>query len=340
MVSHVKVEIDPEKVVVIVPTLNEEGHIENVIRALLRGDPFTDRCSVVVADGGSTDATSLIVTELTREFPNLRLVHNAGRTQATAMNMLLEPAYEAFDIIVRCDAHAAYPEGFVSGVAKCLYEQDAASVVIPMDAIANTDGCFQRGLVWIADTRLGAGGAAHRGGMTSGYCEHGHHAAFQMADFRRLGGYDTSFKANEDAEYDHRLIHNGRRIWLSCDHRIGYYPRTSLKRLWKQYYSYGKGRAQTCLKHRILPNLRALIPAVHTVLLILSFVAAPFSKLFLTWPILYGMIVLAAGIWTSLRHRSLCGMTASPALATMHLAWGLGFLGRIATGFFNAKFER
>lgn len=327
-----KTVINPDTTVVIVPTLNEAAHIENVLCALIRDDPLASCCKIVVADGGSTDATAQIVTALARHHPNLRLVHNAGRTQAAAMNMLLEAEYDGVEIIVRCDAHAAYPPQFVSGVAACLVRRNVASVVIPMDAVADTGGCFQRGLVWIADTRLGAGGAAHRGGTASGYCDHGHHAAFRMAEFRRLGGYDTRFVANEDAEYDYRLTQSGGQIWLSAEHRIGYFPRTTLVRLWKQYFAYGTGRAQTCLKHRIRPGLRQLVPAIHTVLLILSLVGLLFSPLFLAWPIIYGAVVLAAGLWTSLRQRSLCGMAATPALAAMHLAWGLGFLGRLRKG--------
>jgi succinoglycan biosynthesis protein ExoA len=253
------------------------------------------------------------------------------------MNMLLEPEFKGVEIIVRCDAHAAYPPRFISGVVACLIERDAASVVIPMDAVANTNKCFQRGLVWIADTRLGAGGSPHRGGVASGYCDHGHHAAFRMRDFRQLGGYDTRFVANEDAEYDHRLTQSGQRIWLSADHRIGYFPRTSIGGLWKQYYRYGIGRAQTCLKHGILPSLRQLIPALHTVLLLVSLAALPFSTISLAWPILYGAIILAAGVYTALRHRSICGMAATPALLAMHLAWGLGFLGRLGRHFISSK---
>ncbi len=316
------------KVVVIIPTLNEAAHIKSVLCSLILDDPIASRCTVLIADGGSTDGTTDIVKTLAQDHPNMHLVHNAGRTQAAAMNMLLGPEYNSAEIIVRCDAHATYPPRFVSGVAACLDLHDAASIVIPMDAIGDTNGCFQRGLVWIADTRLGAGGAPHRGGKSSGYCDHGHHAAFAMADFRRLGGYDVRFVANEDAEYDYRLTQSGGRIWLSADHRIGYFPRGSVGRLWKQYYNYGIGRAQTCIKHRIRPGLRQLIPALHTILLILSLVGLLFSPLFLIWPILYGTIILAAGIWTSLRHLSLCGLAATPALATMHLAWGLGFLGQ------------
>ena len=36
------------------------------------------------------------------------------------------------------------------------------------------------------------------------------------------------------------------------------------------------------------------------------------------------------GVW-AIRHRSLCGLWAGPALAAMHLPWGAGFLSGLLT---------
>ncbi len=324
--------IDPDRVVVLIPTLNEAAHIEAVLCDLIQDDPVASRCPVIVADGGSEDDTCEIVSKLAERFDNLRLIHNPGKTQAAAMNLLLQPEFDGFDIAIRCDAHAAYPTGYVSGLAHCLVEKDVASVVVPMDAIADSGGCFQRGLVWVADSKLGAGGSPHRGGTASGYYDHGHHAAFRMSSFRALGGYDVGFRANEDAEYDMRLIRRGDRIWLNADLRIGYFPRRSARRLWKQYWNYGVGRAQTCLKHRVRPGLRQLIPAIHTGLVLLSLLALPVTRVLLLWPLFYGIVILCIGLQVAWKHRSACGMAASLALATMHLAWGMGFLSRLVQG--------
>ena len=332
MVTKAIVATRPEDVVVLIPTLNEAQHIETVLGALLDDDAFARRTRVIVADGGSTDATRDIVVALERRYANVTLIDNPGRTQSHAMNLLLGPDFADAKVIIRCDAHAAYPQGFIAGLVAALDARpDAASIVIPMDAVAN-DEFFQTGLALVADSKLGAGGSPHRGGAMSGFVDHGHHAAFRAEVFRELGGYDTSFRANEDAEYDRRLTNEGHRIWLQSDIRIGYYPRTNVQRLWRQYHHYGMGRARTCFKHGVRPATRQMIPLFHAILLILSLALLPFTILGLVWPAFYLGVMAVAAISVAWGKRSWCGLVAFPALITMHTAWGLGFLSAVPLG--------
>ncbi|MBO9398878.1 glycosyltransferase family 2 protein [Shimia sp. R9_2] len=321
--------IDPARVAVLIPTLNEADQIEAVLSQIMHGDAVASRCTVIVADGGSSDDTCAIVTRLMSKHSNLHLRHNSQRIQAAAFNLLLSPEFDGIDFAIRCDAHAAYPQGYVSDLVHCMLEKEVDSVVVPMDAVADSNSCFQSGLAWVADTPLGAGGSPHRGGNVSGYCEHGHHAAFRMSTFRKLGGYDVDFRTNEDAEYDKRLSDFGGSIWLNSDVRIKYFPRKTASRLWRQYFRYGEGRARTCLKHSIKPAPRQMIPAVHTAVCAVSLAALPITSLLLLWPAFYALAMLSCGILIALRHRSICGLAASVALATMHFAWGIGFLSRL-----------
>ncbi|MBM7069103.1 glycosyltransferase family 2 protein [Actibacterium sp. 188UL27-1] len=319
--------LDPATVAVIIPTLNEREYIAETLAQIIEHDSLAAKCMVIVADGGSTDGTQDVVTQLTTRYGNLVLLNNPGRTQAAAVNMLLDQAYDRVDVLIRCDAHARYPTNFVTDLVAAFSEKQAASVVIPMDAKAGDD-CFQRGLAWISDTKLGAGGSPHRGGVASRYVDHGHHAAFRMSVFRDLCGYDTRFIANEDAEYDRRVILCGEQIWLESAIRIDYFPRRTAKALWRQYYRYGQGRAQTCFKHRVPPKLRQMIPVMHIALLAFSILILPFSIAGLAWPIIYTAVVLAAGGAMVLKHKSVCGFAGSLGLAVMHLSWGLGFIGQ------------
>ncbi|WP_417279073.1 glycosyltransferase family 2 protein [Celeribacter sp.] len=320
------VKTPPDRIIVLIPTLNEARHIEAVLTQLLPQDAVAGQARVIVADGGSTDGTQGIVDGLATRFPNLELRHNPKRTQAHAMNMLLAPEFEAYDIAIRCDAHAAYPSDFISRLCAELDRQpDIASIVIPMDAVAEGN-CFRRGLAFVADSKLGAGGSPHRGGVKSGYVEHGHHAAFRLDAFRAIGGYDTSFIANEDAEFDRRLIASRRKIWLDASIRIGYFPRDSLHGLWRQYYKYGVGRARNCMKHGDMPAPRQMIPVVHVLLLALSLLILPFSLLGLIWPVFYLLLLSGVAILMAQKHQALCGLVALPALAAMHTSWGIGFL--------------
>lgn len=322
------------EVLIVVPALNEAAGIEACLQSLLHGDPRLTEADLVVADGGSSDATPQIVAALADRFPRLRLLHNPERLQSAGINRAVhEVATPRHRILVRADAHALYPPGYAMQVADRLALTGAASVVVPMDSQGS--GCFQRAAAWIVDTPMGSGGSAHRGGRRSGEVDHGHHAGMRLDWFRRVGGYDPDFSHNEDAELDHRLRAGGGRIWLAADLRLDYHMRPTVRALARQYWNYGRGRARTLRKHGLAPKLRQAAPAVNLVLLalgglvLLAGLLAGSPALMAVgaiWPLLYAGVLIAASVWMTLRHASPCGLWAGIALAAMHLPWGAGFL--------------
>ncbi|WP_245848230.1 glycosyltransferase family 2 protein [Actibacterium ureilyticum] len=317
--------IAPEQVLVAVPALNEAGAIEACLQSLIGDDPWMGQVRVVVADGGSHDATRQIVTDLRARYPNLMLIDNPLRLQSAGINRVVDSASTpAHQILVRCDAHALYPPGYVQNVANALIARpDAASLATPMDA--RGAGCFQRAAAWVVDTPLGSGGSAHRGGQKSHWVDHGHHAGFRLDWYRRIGGYDESFSHNEDAEYDHRLGLAGGRVWLESDIRLDYTMRPTLRALARQYLNYGRGRARNVAKHRMRPRLRQLIPAINFAVLALAIPLALVWPWALVAPLGYiAVLALVSGL--AVRRIGPCGLWAGPALAAMHNAWGFGFL--------------
>lgn len=323
-----------EEVLIAVPTLNEADNIEGCLRSLLMGDPRLADADLIVADGGSGDATCLIVKRLQGEFPKLRLIENSARLQGPGINHVVETcATPRHRVLVRADAHAVYPPGYAMRAADLLVGKGCASVVVPMDSCG--DGCFQKAAAWIVDTPLGSGGAAHRGGRMSGEVDHGHHAAMDIRWFQSLGGYDPAFSHNEDAELDHRLRQSGGVIWLTSDLRLDYWMRTTPRALAMQYWNYGRGRAKTVRKHSIRPRARQIAPALNLILLCTGLLLAMAGSLVgssavlalgLVWPMLYLMLLMAASVRAAISCRSLCGLWAGVALAAMHLPWGAGFL--------------
>src|SRR5262245_20732380 len=73
-------------VTVVVPVRNEARSIEQTLRSLLTQDFPADRFEVIVADGLSADATVPTVRRLQSEFPNLKLVYNAGKFSSAGRN--------------------------------------------------------------------------------------------------------------------------------------------------------------------------------------------------------------------------------------------------------------
>jgi succinoglycan biosynthesis protein ExoA len=314
-------------VVVVIPTLNEARHIETCIRSLMQGDHRMRAVEMIVADGGSTDGTQGIVLNLRAEYPGLRLLNNWKKLQSAAVNMGARDAGIGRRILVRCDAHAIYPAGYVMQVADSLARRKAASVVVPMDAAGMT--YFQKANAWIVDTPLGSGGSAHRGGRRSGFVDHGHHAGFDLQTFLHVGGYDETFSHNEDAEFDTRLRQAGGRIFLDADIRLTYLPRATMRSLARQYFNYGKGRARTILKHGEPMRLRQMIPPATLLACGVGLLGAVVTPWALLLPGGYLAALAAASVMIAVKHRSLCGLWAGAASATMHMSWSLGLIAQM-----------
>ncbi len=329
--------VNPDQVLVAIPALNERHAIEPCIRSLVGTDPFMKNVQIVVADGGSIDGTLIVLEALESEFPNLSVVHNAAMLQSAGVNVVAQNfAKPAHEFLIRCDAHAIYPPGYVEQLAACMaHRPDIASVVVPMDSVGLNR--FSQASAWVVETKLGSGGSAHRGRSESGWIDHGHHAGFRLSWFRKVGGYDATFSHNEDAEYDHRLGLAGGKIWLAADIRLRYLMRPSLAKLAKQYWTYGKGRARTVLKHKMRPRLRQMIPVLHVVLLVLTLILGLIWPTFWIYPMFYLTVLAMVSLLCALRLRRFGGLFAGPALAAMHVAWGAGFLRQCANGFGGNK---
>jgi succinoglycan biosynthesis protein ExoA len=316
-------------VLVVIPTLNEAANIAPVIRALGEDPPRGARVSLVIADGGSTDGTVQVVRELAAARAGLGIVHNPAQIQSAGVNLAARSAGQHVDVLVRCDAHASYPPGFVRRLLETLDRTGADSVVVAMDSIGGPS-CVQRAVAWVSDTPLGSGGAAHRAGRRSGFVDHGHHAAFRMASFRRAGGYDESFSHNEDAELDCRLRRLGCSIYLDASIRVGYHPRRSLGALARQYFEYGRGRSRTVRRHRDSMRARQLALPVHLATSLGAVALAPWWPALLLWPLMYLGVLALASVCAAVRRRSACALLTGPAAGVMHLSWAAGFFAGLA----------
>jgi succinoglycan biosynthesis protein ExoA len=276
-----------------------------------------------VVDGGSEDSTQQIVSEMAARHPVIRILQNPKRIQSAAINLAASSASPRSTLVMRADAHAEYPPGFVATCIDDLKESHATSVVVPMKAIGRS--CFQRAVAAAQNSWIGNGGSRHRSQAQSGFVTHGHHALFDRRFFQELGGYDESFTHNEDAEYDHRSrIANGM-IWMSGV-PVLYLPRETIGGLARQYYNHGRGRARTVLTHNLRPALRQLLPPAILVINLAAILLAfglPWSMFV---PLFYGAVCSLFCLWNAIRLREICAVAAGLAAIVMHMSWGAGFI--------------
>ena len=125
------------------------------------------------------------------------------------------------------------------------------------------------------------------------------------------------------------LFRSGGSVWLDADLTVHYYPRSRPGALVRQYYMYGRGRAQTLLKHRLMPRLRQLAPVLLVVGELGLAALAPLAPELLAVLPLYLACLIAVAGYGAWRTRNACVLLSPIAFAIMHHAWGIGFLSRL-----------
>jgi succinoglycan biosynthesis protein ExoA len=308
-------------VLIVIPSLNEEAHIETVITNL-QADTRCSEALIVVSDGGSSDQTVSIVERIARTDPRVCVLATVARLRTGAsVNRAVERFGHGRTWLVRLDAHAEYPKDYASRLVAKAIETGASSVVTTMFTCGRT--CFQRAAAAAQNSYLGTGGSPHRLLNRGGWVEHGHHALIELVWFRKVGGYEE-VQFNEDAEFDQRLIKNGGRIWLADDIVVTYFPRRNAISLFRQYVTHGLGRARTFSRHGGIKHIRHFIlPSISPIVIAGFF--APFY-----WPLAvpasaWLFACLSYGLILGIRKKDICAAASGYAAIVMQLAWSLGY---------------
>jgi succinoglycan biosynthesis protein ExoA len=310
-----------ESVLVVIPCLNEEEHIERVVSKLAVEADRVD-LRIIVADGGSTDKTCSVVQQLTRLNSRVALMHNPRRIQAAGINDAVQKYGAAARFLIRVDAHANYPDRYCETLMNVQARTQADSVVVSMRTVGTT--CFQRAAAAAQNSILGNGGSTHRNETADRWVDHGHHALMTIDAFKAVGGYDETFSQNEDAELDNRLTGNGSHIYLTSEVQVAYYPRGSVTSLFRQYFNIGHGRARNFLKHRKNTKLRHLaLAAVAPALCLL--VLTPLTIIFAVPALAWTSLCIGYGIVLGARLHDACAVAAGVAAMAMQAGWSFGF---------------
>jgi len=316
MANHIKVSI-------LMPARNEEKYMGSCLESILGNDYPHAQLEILVIDGVSTDRTREIVQSYGRRYPFIRLLKNPRRVIPAALNIGIRAARG--EIIVRMDAHTTYAPDYIRQAVEAL-ETSGATMVGGVQKPAG-DTPVTRAIASATSSPFGVGNSYYHYGTETRWVEDSVYlGTWRKQTLTKLGGFNEKWLINEDSELNHRLREAGGKILLSADLRSTYHVRSSLRALARQYFRYGMWRAKTSLIHPTSLGLRQLVPPAFVASLLLSLALARFSPLLaLLVPCIYtltnlfvsGMILARQG-W---RH-----FLVPFAFATIHVAWGSGFL--------------
>jgi succinoglycan biosynthesis protein ExoA len=325
------------EVSVIVPCYNEQSTIPLLLEALYGQTYPRETMEVILADGGSTDGTRLRVAEFGAAHPDLavRIVENPNRTIPSGLNRALQAARG--ELIVRLDAHSVPERDYVRRCVDDLRQGLGDSVGGVWQIRARGSSWQARSIAQAASLPLGVGDAHYRFTSTAQLVDTVPFGAFQRSLVDRIGFFDENLLTNEDYEFNVRLRKAGGRIWLDPLIRSVYFARPSFAELGRQYWRYGFWKARMLRLHPETLRWRQALPPLFVLSLLVLLLAAPWwslaAWLFVLESSVYVVILLAAGIVVSLKHRDLSFIVGVPlSIMTMHIAWGSAFLWSLLSG--------
>ncbi len=285
---------------IIVPIRNEANYIGATLRTLLDQDFPQEEFEVLVADGGSTDATVAIVRGLQAEYPNLQLYFNPQRISSAARNIAIRHMTGRYAVIV--DGHCHIPDrNYLRNVVDAFETTGADTLGRPQPLDAPDPTGFQRAVAVARASRLGHNPESDIFSDEAKFVPPQSTAvAYRREVFHRVGLFDQHFDACEDVEFNHRVHAAGLTCYFSTKLKVGYHPRGSWNGLFVQLGRYGSGRARLAAKQFESLTLPALVPPLWVLWLILApFLCAVVPEigwLYLGLIALYATVI-AGGSW-------------------------------------------
>lgn len=310
---------------IIVPVRNEEKFITRCLESIMQQDYPSWAYEVVVVDGASTDRTKEIIQAFKQRHNNLILIDNPQCIVPISLNRGLQQAKG--EIIIRVDGHAAIMPDYVTQCVKVLANTQADCVGGAIKSINESKAA--KAIAMAMSSPFGVGNSRFRLSGYEGYVDTLAFGAYRREVFENIGGFDEELVRCQDDEFNYRLRKNKGRIYLSANIQSCYFPRTDLKKLWRQYFQYGLWKVRVLQKHPAVMQPRQFVPPAFVLTLLFLPILSTFASL-AQWGLasmltLYAMVTLASTmhLWRRSKDASFSALLA--AFPILHVSYGLGF---------------
>lgn len=191
-----------QTIAVIVAARNEELHIEQCVRSLLRQDYPPEKYTIVVVDDHSKDRTATIVEQLSSENANVRLLRLLERPADVSPKIyaLSEGIrITASDLLFTTDADCVVSPKWLSSMVKHFDEGvgvvSGVTMFVEDKSIPRLLYEFQS-IDFFSQTACGAGAI----GMNAVNNCNGSNMAFRRAAFTEIGGYSSIARINSGSD--------------------------------------------------------------------------------------------------------------------------------------------
>lgn len=316
---------DPQPLVsVVIPMLDEIGHIDACLDAFAAQTHPLDRLELLVVDGGSSDGSRAVVEKRSVEEPWIRVVDNPARRASAAFNRGTEEARG--EIVCIFSSHGVPAPTYVEASVRALEESGAAGVGGQYHHVGLDPVSSAIGLAMVSPFGMAS---PHRFAQQRREVDTISHPAYWRDAMLDTGPFDESLLRNSDYELNWRMRARGHRLVHDLSIESTYRPRPSLSALGKQFWHYGRWKERVARRHpgsvrvRHLVAPAAVLGAALTPLLVQG---RSGRRLVALGVVAYaGAVAVAVGSAEPGRHDADPWVLAA-SFPVMHGSWGAGFV--------------
>lgn len=315
-----------KKVSVVCPVYNEERFIEKCIDSLMRQTYPRELCEYIFIDGGSSDSTVSKIENYISLNKDIKILHNPRRIIPVSMNKGISEA--SGEYVVRIDAHAEYPDNYISRLIEVAQATGAENTGGLCETLPACEGNKAEGISIALSSSFGMGNSHFRVGcdrmMEVDTVPFG---CFRREFLLEAGGFDERFVRNQDDELNGRIRKKGGKILLLPDLKVKYYPRSDYRSLWRMWYGYALYKPMVARALGAPATMRQFVPLICMLLSLTMCVAG-------MWALMGFCVALWLGgaLLSACRRSAKTGVVMSALIAyfIVHGAYAVGYAAGIA----------
>ncbi|MEP6479827.1 MAG: glycosyltransferase family 2 protein [Rhodoglobus sp.] len=312
----------------VMPVLNEVEHIEAAVLSLVAQD-YAGPFEIVLALGPSVDGTNDVIRQMAKADPRIRSIPNELGSTPGGLNAAIRAS--SYPIVVRVDAHSVLPTNYTRIAVETLERTGAANVGGIMKAEGVTP--FQKAVAHAYGAPEGLGGTPHHVGGKEGPAETAYLGVFQRSKLEEVGLFNEDIKRGQDWELNRRLRLAGGTVWFTPELVVVYRPRSSLRKLIRQFVATGIWRGELARRFGAANSIRYFVPPVAVlgilVATVLGIVGLATGVGWLAWaflvPAVYLLFVIVAAL-RAVKDGVRTALWYLVVLPCIHFGWGIGFI--------------
>ena len=265
-----------QNITIIIPTLNEERHIERCINSLkYQTFPF-NKMEILIVDGGSVDNTIDIVKVIAQQYDNVKILFNEKKIQSCAFNIGVKNS--TCSIIIRLDAHSTYHPEYIMLIVSHLEDKKYGNVGGRWIIKTQRKGLIPEANAIANQMRFAIGGADFRVGSELKEVETVPFGGFRREVIEEIGEMNPNLPRGEDNEYNARIIKAGYKILFNPNIIATYYARPDLTSFLQQMYANGFSIGVLLRSYRQSVGLRHSVPFIFFISIITFLILGIFFR--------------------------------------------------------------